>query len=173
MPTKSSQTPLAAQQLFRNAMAQLAAAVHVVTTDGRGGKAGFAASAVCSVTDSPPTLLVCLNRSSSAWQATLANEHVCINTLSADQQAVSNVFGGKTAMVERFAGVDWLPRAGKAPALVGAAMSIDCRIVSITTVGSHDVLFCEVENIIDGQAGSGLLYFNRQYYPLLCKDTPA
>jgi len=165
MTTELSPSSMA-QQRFRNAMAQLAAAVHVVTTDGRSGKAGFAASAVCSVTDSPPTLLICLNRGSSAWQATLDNARVCINTLSGEQQAISMLFGGKTAMAERFASVEWLTREGKAPALSGAAMSIDCRIVNSTTVGSHDVLFCEVEEIINNQAGSSLLYFNRQYHAL-------
>lgn len=157
---------LSAQQQFRNAMAQLAAAVHIVTTDGPGGKAGFAASAVCSVTDSPPTLLVCLNRGSSAWEATVHNALLCINTLSAGQQAISAVFGGKTAMADRFSKIDWIARAGKAPALAGAAMSIDCRIVNTTTVGSHDVLFCEVQDIIDNQTGTNLLYFNRQYHSL-------
>lgn len=157
---------LSAQQQFRNAMAQLAAAVHIVTTDGPGGKAGFAASAVCSVTDSPPTLLVCLNRGSSAWAATVHNALLCINTLSAGQQAISAVFGGKTAMADRFSNIDWVERAGKAPALAGAAMSIDCRIVNATTVGSHDVLFCEVQDIIDNQTGTNLLYFNRQYHSL-------
>lgn len=157
---------LSNQQLFRHAMAQLAAAVHIVTTDGTAGKAGFAASAVCSVTDSPPTLLVCLNRSSSAWKATVQNARLCINTLSAGQQAISAVFGGKTAMADRFSKIDWVERAGKAPALAGAAMSIDCRIVNITTVGSHDVLFCEVQDIINNQTGTNLLYFNRQYHSL-------
>ena len=47
-------------------MARLGAAVNIITTDGPGGKRGFTASAVCSVTDSPPTLLVCLNRSSDS-----------------------------------------------------------------------------------------------------------
>ena len=41
---------------YRDAMARLGAAVHVITTDGPGGRAGFTASAVCSVTDDPPTL---------------------------------------------------------------------------------------------------------------------
>ena len=52
---------------FRNAMACLGAAVNIITTDGPAGRAGFTASAVCSVTDTPPTLLVCLNRSASVW----------------------------------------------------------------------------------------------------------
>ena len=44
------------KQAYREAMARLGAAVNVITTDGPGGRAGFTASAVCSVTDTPPTL---------------------------------------------------------------------------------------------------------------------
>lgn len=54
---------------FRDAMAHVGAAVNIITTDGPAGRAGFTASAVCSVTDTPPTLLVCLNRSASVWPA--------------------------------------------------------------------------------------------------------
>ena len=54
---------------YRNAMSRLGAAVNIITTDGAGGRAGFTASAVCSVTDEPPTLLICLNRTALAWNA--------------------------------------------------------------------------------------------------------
>lgn len=40
-------------QTFRDAMACVGAAVNIITTDGPAGQAGFTASAVCSVTDSP------------------------------------------------------------------------------------------------------------------------
>ncbi len=43
------------KQTFRDAMACVGAAVNIITTDGPAGMAGFTASAVCSVTDSPPT----------------------------------------------------------------------------------------------------------------------
>lgn len=46
------------KQDFRDAMARLGSAVNIITTDGPAGRAGFTASAVCSVTDTPPTLLV-------------------------------------------------------------------------------------------------------------------
>ena len=55
------------QQTFRDAMSCMGAAVNIITTDGPAGRAGFTASAVCSVTDTPPTLLVCLNRGASVW----------------------------------------------------------------------------------------------------------
>ncbi|STR46597.1 flavin reductase RutF in pyrimidine catabolism pathway [Klebsiella oxytoca] len=45
---------LADKQSFRDAMAHVGAAVNIITTDGPAGRAGFTASAVCSVTDAPP-----------------------------------------------------------------------------------------------------------------------
>lgn len=42
------------KQDFRDAMARLGSAVNIITTDGPAGRAGFTASAVCSVTDTPP-----------------------------------------------------------------------------------------------------------------------
>uniref|UniRef100_UPI001954C66C flavin reductase n=2 Tax=Enterobacteriaceae TaxID=543 RepID=UPI001954C66C len=62
-------------------MARLGAAVNIITTDGPGGRAGFTASAVCSVTDTPPTLLVCINRAASVHQAFRLNQVLCVNTL--------------------------------------------------------------------------------------------
>lgn len=50
---------------FRDAMASLGAAVNIVTTDGPEGRCGITATAVCSVTDTPPTLMVCVNRNST------------------------------------------------------------------------------------------------------------
>jgi flavin reductase len=71
--------------------------------------AGFTASAVCSVTDSPPTLLVCLNRGASVWPTFSENRTLCVNTLSAGQEPLSNLFGGKTPMEDRFAAARWQP----------------------------------------------------------------
>ena len=73
------------QQTFRDAMSCMGAAVNIITTDGPAGRAGFTASAVCSVTDTPPTLLVCLNRGASVWPAFNENRSLCANTLSAGQ----------------------------------------------------------------------------------------
>ncbi|WP_235443043.1 flavin reductase [Caballeronia mineralivorans] len=156
--------PRVTLERFRDAMAQLGAAVHIVTTDGPGGRAGFTASAVCSVTDAPPSVLVCINRGSSAHAATIANGVVCINTLSADQQGLSGAFSGKVPMTERFAHGEWLSCESAAPALGGAIMSIDCRITNVVAVGTHDILVCEVTQILDNAHEGILIYYNRQYH---------
>src|SRR3954466_16084621 len=98
----SDMTPVPSKEAFREGMSRLGAAVNIITTDGPAGRAGFTASAVCSVTDDPPTLLVCLNRSASVYQTVRANGTVCVNTLAAGQQQISDLFGGKTPMDARF-----------------------------------------------------------------------
>lgn len=77
---------------FRNAMAQLGSAITIITTDGPAGRFGFTASAVCSVTDSPPTLLVCMNRSSFAHAKFKENGVLCVNVLSGQHQNLSAIF---------------------------------------------------------------------------------
>ncbi|OEC36803.1 flavin reductase [Pseudomonas cuatrocienegasensis] len=159
-------TPPLAKQDYRDAMARLGAAVNIITTDGPGGRAGFTASAVCSVTDEPPTLLVCLNRSASVHDAFVRNRVLCVNVLAHGQEALSNLFGGKTAMAERFAAADWLHGASGSPVLQGALVSFDCQVVDSGQVGSHDVLYAEVIGLHHGQASAGLMYFQRAYHRL-------
>lgn len=163
--TESETIPIEAGA-YRAAMARIASAVHLVTTDGPGGRAGFTASAVCSVSDGPPTLLVCINRSSSAYAAVSASEALCVNTLSADQTNVANAFGGRTPMDERFAAAHWGRLTSGAPVLEGALIAFDCRIVARHAVGTHDVLYCEVVALSEGDAGDGLLYAARRYHTL-------
>ena len=88
---------------FRNAMAQLGSAITIITTDGPAGRFGFTASAVCSVTDSPPTLLVCMNRSSFAHGKFQHNGVLCVNVLSGQHQQLSGIFAnGQIRSEERF-----------------------------------------------------------------------
>jgi flavin reductase len=159
---------LVTQQHYREAMARLGAAVNVITTDGPAGRHGFTASAVCSVTDDPPTLLVCQNRTSDSNPAFKANGVLCVNTLTAGHEDLSSVFAGMTEvdMNGRFAAGAWHVLRTGSPVLEGAAVSFDCRIVQVTEVGTHSVLFCEVVAIEAGSVHEGLIYFGRRYHPV-------
>ena len=52
-------------------MAQLGSAVCVLTTEGEAGKYGITVSAVTSVSDDPPSLIVCVNRALSFAPASI------------------------------------------------------------------------------------------------------
>src|SRR6059036_3250637 len=94
---------------FREAMSRLGAAVHVITSAGPGGKAGATATAVCSVSDVPPTLLMCLSRRSQTNPVVVENGVFCINTLGAGGAAIADLFAGRTGVTgsERFATGEW------------------------------------------------------------------
>jgi len=147
-------------------MARLGAAVSVITSDGPDGRVAFTASAVCSVTDDPPTLLVCMNRGSDSYDAFKANGVLCVNTLAAAQEALSPLFAGFTdhLMAERFDQADWTILSTGAPVLSGAVVSFDCAIAQVSDIGTHSVFFCEVQAIQAGPAHEGLIYFGRSYH---------
>jgi flavin reductase len=150
---------------FREAMSLFGAAVHVVTTDGQGGKTGITATAVCSVSDNPPTLLVCINRRSQAAAILSMNGVFCVNTLRAQDEAIADTFAGRTGAVlaDRFKVGEWHKLATGAPALATAIVSCDCRIVEINAMASHNVIFGVVEAISFGPAGPALVYHSRAY----------
>src|SRR5262245_26813805 len=110
---------------FREAMSRLGAAVHVITTAGPGGKTGATATAVCSVSDAPPTLLVCLNRRSQTNPAVVENGVFCVNTLVDGGAAMADVLGGGACAVGsvRFARGDWTTLTTGSPVLASAVVA--------------------------------------------------
>jgi flavin reductase len=157
------------RQDFRDAMARLAAAVNIVTTDGPAGLGGLTVSAVCSVTDDPPTLLVCLNRGSPQNRLFKDNGVLCVNTLAPGQEELSGRFAGRSAeadMAERFSHASWGIIETGAPSLDGATVAFDCRIAEVVEHGTHSVLFCQVEAVRQGAASRGLIWFSRDYHQI-------
>lgn len=152
-------------QVFREAMSRLGAAVHIVTTGGKAGKTGFTATAVTSVSDSPPTLLMCLNRRSQINPVMLENGVFCINTLAADEQEIADVFAGRTGvyMADRFGTGDWTTLDTGSPVLTSAIVAFDCRILEAKPVASHDIYFGEIVAVRLGLADKALVYHARVY----------
>lgn len=158
------------QTEFRNAMAQLGSAVSVITTDGPAGKYGFTASAVCSVTDQPPTLLVCMNRNSFANLHFKQNGKLCVNVLSSNHRDLSGVFANAALRSEqRFNHDSWQTLSTGAPVLGSAVANFDCEIDDFHEVGSHTVFYCQVKAVRVGESPRGLVYFNRRYYDLVAE----
>ncbi len=150
---------------FRDAMARLAAAVNVVTSDGPAGRAGFTASAICSVTDEPPTLLVCMNRSSRYSQAFKVNRVLCVNVLGPEHRTLSKAFANPDRDLDAcFATATWEELATGSPALTDAVATFDCRVRSVSDIGTHSVFISEVAAVRSGSLVRGLIYFNRAYH---------
>lgn len=149
---------------YRNAMSLLSGAVNVVTTAGTSGRHGFTASAVCSVTDTPPTLLVCINKASRSHAHFMENKIVSVNVLGAHQQPISAVFSSGMSSAERFKYGNWTELKTGAPVLEDALVSFDCAIEQFQEVGTHTILICRIVAMQHCEHGQGLVYFKRGYH---------
>jgi flavin reductase len=155
------------EHAFRDAMARLTGAVNVISSDGAAGLAGFTASAVCSVTDRPPMLLVCVNRSSRQEGALQTNRVLCVNTLAFGQEPIARAFADSRLSVnQRFAKGDWSTMVTGSPALDGALACFDCRVNERVEHGTHAVMFCHVL-AVRAAAGEPLVYFDRAFRRLV------
>ncbi|SFM46907.1 flavin reductase/cob(II)yrinic acid a,c-diamide reductase [Pleomorphomonas diazotrophica] len=135
--------PPATGEAFRDAIARLPSGVNIVTSAGSAGKAGFTATAVASVSDDPPTVLVCLNRKSPQNKLMRENAQFAVNLLPKDAVTLANIFAGRTGLhlEDRFKHGDWTTLTTGSPVLKGAVMALDCRLLSFEDVGSHTVYF--------------------------------
>ncbi|WP_068171253.1 flavin reductase [Neokomagataea thailandica] len=158
-------TALPSTQIFRDAMARLASAVTIITTNGEQGRYGFTASAVSSVTDTPPTLLVCINRQTKTHPVLLQHGTFAVNILSDGHEALSNHFASSAVnMEERFSLGSWHIGKNGQPILEDALVSLECTISNIQDVGTHTVVFGEVSYInINETKENSLLWIRRNY----------
>lgn len=156
------------KKAFRDAMASLSAAVNVITTDGPAGKVGLTATAVTSITDTPPTLLVSINRNSGTNPVFKANRKLAVNILESNQLDVAEHFAGmhRTTMEERFELFPFQKGKFNLPILEGAIANLEGTIVAVHEVGTHSLLIVELDEIINHESGDGLVYFSRRFHTL-------
>ena len=145
---------------FRDAMASLSAAVNIISTEGDAGQCGITATAVCSVTDTPPSLMVCIHANSAMNPVFQGNGKLCVNVLNHEQELMARHFAGMTgmAMEERFSLSCWQK---------GSLASLEGEIRDVQAIGTHLVYLVEIKNIILSAEGHGLIYFKRRFYPVM------
>ncbi len=154
--------------LYRDAMANFAGAVHIVATDGAAGRRGVTVIAACSVSDNPPTILVCLNRENEANDSFRDNGVFALNTLATRHEPISSDFSGLTgkSQEERFRQGRWETLATGAPTLADALAVFDCEVVDTKDFATHRVLFGRVKALHVGDDARPLLYHRRSYHVL-------
>lgn len=149
-------------ELFLSGMRRVAGAVMVVTTvSPEGHRRGLTATAVCSLSAAPPTLIVCVNR--KTWVGQIAPDAgvFAVNLLSHAQEDVARAFAGQTPLTaeDRFSVGDWETRATGAPLVKGALASFECRLERVVDHTTHLILIGEVVATVLG-GGHSLIYLD-------------
>ncbi|PWJ42161.1 flavin reductase family protein [Sediminitomix flava] len=159
---------------YRDGMSLLPAAVTVVTTDGEAGKGGMTVSAITSVTDTPATLLICINQNSKMNEMLKTNARFVVNILQASNEEISNRMAGfdGSEPSERFDLGEWKEGTLKQPILKNASAAFECEIVKTDEVGTHSVIYGEVKELHTFEKEeSPLMYFNRSYQQFRVDET--
>lgn len=148
---------------FKDAAKRFASGVTVVTVSTGDLPHGMTASAFSSVSLDPPTVLVCLEKTSKTRAMVNEAGTFVVNVLSADQGGLARAFAlpGMKSFTEHVhrEGIDG------APVLDGAIAWFECTVSTILDGGDHDVFLGDV---IACGAGPGdpLLYYDRSYRSL-------
>lgn len=160
--------PDVSRDRFRDAMSRLGAPVVLVTTNGVAGRHGLTVSAITSVSDEPPTVLVCLNRANRSHDAFLRNGVVGISILGQGHDTLAATFASsRLSSDEKFGHGAWRADGSGAPLLEDAPVTLDCTIEARHAAGSHDVLFCQVRSIgLHARPRHGLAWFSRRFHLL-------
>jgi flavin reductase (NADH) len=151
-------------QDFRQLMAGFPSGVAVVTAfDPMGRPWGMTCSSLCSVTLSPPTLLVCLGHGSRTLAAVRSAATFTVNLLHDQARATAELFASGDP--HRFDLVRWhTPEGSGGPHLADAThAAADCLVSRINDVGDHAVVFGEVIRAIYHGEPNPLLYGLRRY----------
>lgn len=152
---------------FIEGMSRSAASVSVVTTDGPAGRAGVTVSAMTAISadGAQPTMLVCLNETTSALGPLLENKAFAINVLRIDQNEISDIFSSRVDAPggDKFNATPHMPGPSGAPRLTEALVSFDCRLLSAEKVGTHYICIGAVGEVHTASEGKPLLYGMRRY----------
>jgi flavin reductase (DIM6/NTAB) family NADH-FMN oxidoreductase RutF len=145
---------------YRHVIGHFTTGVTVITARCEGVDRGATASAVSSVSLDPPSLLVCLNRSTVTEGAVRGSGRFVVNILGEDQGELALRFAGRHG--DKFEGVDVDRADDGVPVLAGALAQLHCRVRDAVTGGTHTVFFGEVVRA-EAADGAPLAYFRGRF----------
>jgi flavin reductase (DIM6/NTAB) family NADH-FMN oxidoreductase RutF len=159
---------------LRQTMRQWATGVTIVTTVSGEKRAGMTVSSFTSVSLEPPTVLVCLNKSTYAHALVKESGVYAISMLGVGQEALSNRFAGlDPATADRFEGLGLVTAQTGSPLLSDAIGWLDCVVVATFDTTTHTVFIGEVVFAQTDPNRSPLVYHNRSYHVLTPVETPS
>src|SRR5690606_28741752 len=123
-------------EMFRLGMRRLAAGVCLITTRHDGVSYGLIATSVVSVTGEPPTLLACVNRSSSAHDPLALSRLFCVNVLAGAQRDQALIFSSSPLRAQRFQSGTWTTLETGAPVLEDSLAAFDCQVAEAMVHGT-------------------------------------
>ena len=152
---------------FRAAMARFPGAVTIITARQGAERRGITATAVCSVSAEPPSLLVCVNRKTGTCAAIREHRAFNVSLLTDPASPLALRFAGADGVTgeDKFAEGDWIEDARGLPLLAEALIGFSCDVTETMEAGSHTVFIGEIMDVRLGE-GAPLVYEQSRFHRL-------
>ncbi len=158
------------REAFINAMAAMAGGVTIITTGHEDNRSGLTATAMCSLSADPPSVLVCVNKKAAAHDQLIAEGRFAVNVLAARHRDIALQFANtKLSGAEKFGGGLWTTLSTGVPVLQNAAAVFDCTLDRVVDGYSHSVLIGLVQHtFVNGDLEEGgLVWHGRRFRGLI------
>ncbi len=150
------------QDNFRLAMRRYIYSVSIMSNkDDNGNSNAITVSSVTSISMDPPSLLICINKSSRIHDTLQIGSKFCINLLKKDQEELSNICWDEESYEERFNNENWDTE--EIPFLSNAQANIFCKVDKLTSYHTHTIVVGLVENANHTNEISTLTYVDGKY----------
>jgi len=118
-------------------------------------------SSVTSISMDPPSLLICINKSSRIHDTIELGTKFCINLLNSNQQDLSNICSDEDMYDQRFKDKNW--NLDDIPFLQNAQANIFCKVDKLTSYHTHTIVVGLVEDAKYADEISTLTYVDGDY----------
>ena len=150
------------QDNFRLAMRRYIYSVSIMSNrDNVGNTNAITVSSVTSISMDPPSLLICINKSSRIHDTLIIGSKFCINLLNKDQEELSNTCSDEDKHEQRFNDKNW--NLEDIPFLANAQANIFCKVDKLSSYHTHTIVVGLVEDAKFSDNISTLTYVDGEY----------
>ena len=150
------------QDNFRLAMRRYIYSVSIMSNkDEKGDTNAITVSSVTSISMEPPSLLICINKSSRIHDSLKVGSQFCINLLNKNQTELSNICSDEDGYEKRFSDEHW--NINEIPYLSNAQANIFCKVDKLTSYHTHTIVIGLVEDAKYADEISTLTYVDGEY----------
>jgi len=156
--------PMIDAATFRRVMSRFASGIAIITTCDGEQDYGMTVNAFCSVSLSPPLVLVCVDHQATMHDLLLQHPKLGISIMAAEHEAHCRRFADRSE-TRRFEGVACRRGESAVMLLEDAMAHLECQLVHHCEAGDHTIFIAEVQRAAM-RDGRPLLFFGGQFAQL-------
>ena len=149
------------QEEFLSILRTTKQTVFIMSAEKNDVRRAVTVSSVTSISMEPPSILICINKSSKIHDSIVLGSKFCINLLTKDQHELSNICSDDQKHDQRFADQNW--NLDNLPFLENAQANIFCKVDKLSSYHTHTIVIGLVEDANFADTISTLTYVDGDY----------